>query len=153
MRICGWCRYAGSGYMVNNCLVKGKCGLIPLPMKDTDLVPPVQLKEDDPKKALERYEEFDRMDNMAVQGFKRIRAIVDKIIEKMTACGKDDIPLDGQVFWNTECILVKGMNNEDIRNEIILRLDGWSDFFEKRIDERRHHILKLKDIDNPMDVA
>ena len=146
MQVCGWCAYAGSGMVYGECLVKGKCALIPLLLEgNVDRLPAVDIKcksmrrAKQIKKTLKLYKKADTKDRQALRGITQNRRILDKMLENIPAdkLGTDEVDLDDEVIWSTECVLVRCLGSADMKDEVLQRMDDWITVFKERCLDRK----------------
>ena len=140
MRACGWCKYAGGGYAIGHCMIKGRCSLIPLPLENMNLVPEIK-----PGMTFEEYEKQESLDSKAAEGMRFYQTILEELIEKVgKACSDAEVNLDVILLWNTECVLAKCLGNQVIRNELMTRMEKWIALFDERVELSKKYLKKME---------
>lgn len=144
---CGWCRYAGSGHYKGDCLVYGKCHLIPIPV----IVAPLKViddnyGQDDLEALLLIHTENIAVEKDAIKRFKDIRGIIDDYSNsagKSANEGFSGVPTDAQ--WDTECYLKRFGGNKEFRDAVLQIIDTNIETTKKYRKERKALVKEIKD--------
>jgi hypothetical protein len=149
-RVCGWCVFGTGQQMVvpevGECWLAGRCSLIPLPVDNKGLVPPVRILDENlsRNRLLKEYKKFNDIEKKAISDFEKRLGIIDNMLKTVENTG-DEMPDDmDSVMWNTECLFVRALANKEFRSEVIRRTRSWMEEFENRIGIRNQYIRELK---------
>ena len=160
-QICGWCEHGGTGYTFKGCMVKGRCGFIPM------MPPPIDW--DKMEAGLQDLDNYSRLDlkhqikilegaiarnQTSLSSNNANRAALKKMI-KSGELGPDVLDWDGFDFdescrmefnWDTSCPLLAWMPNPEYQHNI---LERYSELIRiiKRLDRvYRNNIKKCREL-------